>query len=420
MKTLLSVFLQLCVLSGVFVKTADAQRRGVVWVHGLNSNSSEWSNWDNIFSAERQINTLNRSSYNTDVGVQNMANQVAGNYGADNRNIYFGHSMGGVVGRDIDVRFNNTFGGIVTAGSPFDGARISNAARSGEASNMIIDGIDRILQGPSRQLGPVAFFIETFVVDGIVRLLDNTINLFGLRNFGSQGGDDLQESSGYMNNGIRNQQTSTAKIHIYGNEDGPTPWRLASQAIGNGDDDQYVSLVRTAGDVYEAAMWINYGIAVVSGIFTFGIAAAYPAWVGEGWSQGMNWWRYDSERNWNHLIGSDIPSTKTLCSMDLDFQGFNNCMSQYAGTQATYQQYITCQNQNTHQNCYTYYASVNGQSDAFIKSPSQTGYNSNWSSGASTIEARGVNHLEMKKHPRMRDIYNEIFNGNHGGFFQTP
>ncbi len=83
--------------------------------------------------------------------------------------------------------------------------------------------------------------------------------------------------------------------------------------------------------------------------------------------------------------------------------------------------YMSCQQQHTYTQCYTYFSSVNGQSDAFIKVPSQQGFSSTWSNNAVKIEAQGVNHLEMKKHDTMRDIYTDIFNGiNVNPFFSTP
>jgi hypothetical protein len=52
------------------------------------------------------------------------------------------------------------------------------------------------------------------------------------------------------------------------------------------------------------------------------------------------------------------------------------------------------------------------QSDAFIKAPSATGYNSEWSNNATKIEALGVNHIEMLDNDKVRFIMNQIFDGN--------
>jgi hypothetical protein len=64
---------------------ANAQRRGVIWVHGLNSSGSEWSNWRDVFVGERQIFSRNQLSdpstqqwinYESQNGVAVMANNV--------------------------------------------------------------------------------------------------------------------------------------------------------------------------------------------------------------------------------------------------------------------------------------------------------------------------------------------------------
>lgn len=419
MKTTQLLVACLCWLAAL---TAQAQDRGSVWVHGLGSNSAgEWAQWQNLFTNERQLNNLSRGNFDTDQGINGMANQVRSTYGGDSRTIFFGKSMGGVVGRELDVNQNGSFGGIITAGSPLDGARIANSVRSGEATNAVEDGVNAAIEGPRRQLGIVAYVVSGIVINDQIRKLTQTANSFVSNNF-TQGPTDLAENSGYMNSGIRNAQTGTAKLLVYGNEESPVHWRIASQLFFDNDDD-LVGYMRTAGDVYDAAMWVNYGLAAASGVFTFGLSAIYFVWVADGWSQGMNWIRYDSERVWNNLIGAGTPSTNTVCSTQIDWNGFNQCMSSL-GHQATYQDYQNCQQQNSSQYCYTYYASVNGQSDAFIKAPSQTGYNSAWANTATRIEARGANHLEMRKHPRMEQIYRGVFEGNVDGqsidpFFST-
>ncbi len=121
-----------------------------------------------------------------------------------------------------------------------------------------------------------------------------------------------------------------------------------------------------------------------------------------------------------YLIGAGIPATFTVCQQNINWGSFGQCMSA-VGQGATYNDYIRCQQQNSYESCYTYYASTNGQSDAFIKAPSQSGYNSAWANNAIRLEAQGVNHLEMDRHPTMRDIYESIFNGTAGanGFFVT-
>ena len=400
-----------CCLFTASNKTLFAQDRGSVWVHGFNDGSGQWANWAGTFEVQRRFTIQSNGNFDSNNGVGNMAGQVRGNYGNNNdaQRIYFGHSMGGVVGRDIDVNNNGQFGGIITAGAPFDGARVANTAFNGELLNCIGDGLWRILRGPTAQLGPTTYFVSGVVVNSLPPLFQTVVNQ---RLGNNQTVNDLQENSGYIN-GIRNNNTNTPKVSIYGNEDAPVSWRIASTATGT----NFTSIVNTAGDVYEAAMWVNIGLAAATGWFTFGISAAYYGWVAYEWSVGTDWWRYGSEGNWNYLIGASTPSSNTVCYQQMNWDGFNQCMNAAGNSSA----YMSCQQQNTYQVCYTYYSNVNGLSDGFIKASSQSGYNSGWANNSTRIEAQGVNHLEMGTHERMGQIYNDILNGSGvNGFFITP
>ena len=405
---------------------AQAQSRGAVWVHGLGSNQNEWAQWAALFTAERQLNTQSRGDFTSEEGVATMAGQVRGSYAANPQSIYFGHSMGGVVGRHIDTDPNspNTFGAIITAGGPHNGARIANAARNGEVATAIADGAYNLGIGPSAQLGMALFGVPGLVISSIgvgqaVNHLESVVNQKLGAGFSNQSVTDLMEGSSYQNSAPRNTQTSTAKLLIYGNEESPVHWRLASDYAY--DDDRLVGWARTVSDYYEAAMWTNYGAAAVAGAFTFGLGAIPFVYIAIQWSRGMNWIRYDSERVWNYLIGSGIPSAYTVCYDYLDQNTFLACMgADIPGYASDPQDYETCLATSMRQTCYTYYASTNGQSDGFIKAPSQTGYNTAWANNAVREEALGVNHLEMKKHPRMRDIYRNAFNGTYGDNFFTP
>lgn len=418
-----------------FASNLHAQDRGSVWVHGLNSKGSDWSKWEQLFTQERRLFDRTYAgqpyTYDTKVGVAETALNVRFSYTPDNRTIYLGHSMGGVVGREVDVNYPNSFGGIVTFGSPLDGAKISNSVASGEADGFIANGVNKIAQGPVRQLGIVTYIIWGLVADDVIKSIkDKAIKINITTDKGAQ---DLQEWSTYMNSGIRNAITSTPKIHVYGNEQSPVLWRFATSAqnftSGSAafNDTYYVDFANTAGDVYEAAMWINYGLAAAVGWWTFGIGAIYYIWVADGWADGKNWWRYDSESGWNSLIGSNSYAYRAINYSTFDYIEFNQCMyggGGYNYGSYTYNRYNDCVTLATSYYTYYYYSPVNGQSDGFIKAPSQTGYNSNWSNNAVSIEALGVNHIEMLDNDKIQVIMNGIFDGTSNPvsdpFFRTP
>lgn len=417
------IILYIFLLSGISYRIQAQQERGSIWMHGLDDGPGQWFRYQQQFLNQRQFdrnNTVN-PDIDTRQGVAGVANECRGQYTGGGNAIFFGHSMGGVVGRHLDVRPNSGFGGIITVGSPLDGAKIANSIRNGDLVACVQDGQSRVLKGLERNIG---YWVPGFeqTANATVNLILTIGGLFFSANQGGQGATDLAEGSDYMNNWTnRNQQTGTNKINIYGNENAPTVWRLASVAIGNGsggDDEQYVSAARTAGDISEVAMWANIAIGTYEAIITWwcgGCAGWYFFYAADGWRQGMNWWRDDSDSNWQNLIGSGIPASRTVCYQQMNWQGFSDCMNNAGNPSA----YMSCQQQNTYDVCYTYNSSVNGLSDAFIKASSQSGYNSEWSNNAVRVEALGVNHLEMKDHPNMVIIYNDTFDGRYGGFFNT-
>ena len=124
---------------------------------------------------------------------------------------------------------------------------------------------------------------------------------------------------------------------------------------------------------------------------------------------------FAKQRTWPK-IGSGISSSFTVCYPFLNQRLFADCLLFSAETPEDYEQ---CAASSMDQVCYTYYAHTNGQSDGFIKAPSQTGYNTAWANNARKEQAYGVNHLEMRKHPNMESIYRCAFDGEFGIEFRV-
>lgn len=119
-------------------------------------------------------------------------------------------------------------------------------------------------------------------------------------------------------------------------------------------------------------------------------------------------------------IGSGTPSYFQVCYESIDQNALFACMGgNIPGYAQNVLDYETCLAQSTSQFCVTYYASTNGQSDSFIKAPSQAAFDAPWANNARREEAYGVNHLEMKKHPTMGAIYRRAFDGEFGIEFRV-
>ncbi len=418
-KITLTIFIALFILLVNYGVSSAQTDRTPIYVHGLGDDRDQWAAWQTLFRTERRMIEGSNGDYISAGGVADFASRIP--IPVNNNTIYFGHSTGGVVARHIvqhpTPAQSNQFGGIITAGAPMDGARISNNLANNTAGNFVVNGVDKVLKGPIRELGLAAGLLYEVASHRFKDMAEREVNTILNALMGGATATDLAEGSAYMNNGDRTATSTLPKIHIYGNESSPVLWRIASVAAGWGDGE----LASATQQAYEVCRTLKQANIAKAFLNPFG--AALYRWRADGWDTSANWLKDGSERGWNDLIGASIPASITTSSQVLDYTGFGQCMSQYNGTQATYAQYLQCQQQNTHTVFYTTYSPVNTLSDGFIKAPSQTGYHSPWSNNATRIEALGVNHLEMREHAEMIRVYNGVFDRTIFGvdqFFFTP
>ncbi|MEO5980118.1 MAG: alpha/beta hydrolase [Chryseolinea sp.] len=377
------------------------QDRRPIYLHGLKETHAEWDNWSTLFAAERRMTAGDNQDHPSQTGVLDFVNHVP--FLTNNNSILFGHSMGGIVGRHMERTRTNPFSGIITAGSPLDGARIANSLTGGQIGSYVTNGIDKVLKGPIRQLGPAQGVLYQVASHYFKSLAEAYINTLIQEKMSSQSATDLAENSPYMNNGHRTATSTMPKIHIYGNENSPVLWRIVS--INKGWTDGYlVGVTQQAYDVCVASKVVN-----INAAFANPILAPQYTYIADGWDTSAKWIKNDSENGWNDLIGASTPTSKQVTSSVTNWTAMNQCLSQYHP--ATTQQYAQCQQQNTQNVTTTVYSTVNGISDGFIKATSSTGFLSTWSENAAKIEALGVNHLEMKDHAAIKQIYNNIFDG---------
>ena len=144
------------------------QDRNVLWSHGLGENAATWNQMEAIFDAERRMSLGNQSpGYASFNGVAAATNEtvndieaVFGQAGSRNpNNIGIGHSMGGNVLRNIDVTevgADQRFGGIITVGTPNDGAAIVNSIDNGDVDAAITHACGELLAGPTSEIPFIA------------------------------------------------------------------------------------------------------------------------------------------------------------------------------------------------------------------------------------------------------------------------
>ncbi len=306
-KTIVLLFL----LFGMVYITA--QTRNVTWVHGLGGSTADWAHYETLFSNERNINSL-RESIGTDNGITNAANALGnaiitnyGNQATNGQNIGIGHSMGGLMIRDLDVNRavnNKLFGGYITVGVPNYGAPIANSLVDGDITAAAQNACSKLASGPVSQFLPLPWGITAGFSTGSLcnSFLTNDL-IQGL--IGSPvSNQDLTEGSPTIDN-INANTTNIPRISMWGNEDSPVHWRMFSSRQ-YGDDTILVNKVASARSLYNGMYLYNGGMAVVYNFFGgfnpfnwfHNLVYSHRALQ---WKKGRDWID-DSENIWNALI----------------------------------------------------------------------------------------------------------------------
>ncbi|NJN28123.1 MAG: hypothetical protein HC819_20205 [Cyclobacteriaceae bacterium] len=330
------------------------------------------------------------------------------------QNIGIGHSLGGLLMREIanDDKNKNTpnrnFGGIITVGSPMNGAMIVNKLKNGEFDSYMNHGAGELAKGPLRQLMGISYIIvQSFPAK---KLQDILKSAYGNLVPQDQTATDLQEKSDYLEL-ARNYYINLPKVSIYGNENRPVHYRLASTSEGK-PDSYYPNIINMARGVYNSNYISNIGLAFLNPLNAYRAA---------GWKAGRDYLDNSSETGWNNLIGAVRTEKRQSC-----YQEFI-CGNDYSCYQAieTYEDYLACEAQCHRQVCTTITVHYNQPSDGLLHKSTQIGERTNattssWSPNA-TFESLGANHNEYGQHPGTRQNLILILNGeNVPPFFETP
>ena len=221
-----------------------AQDRNVVWVHGLGEDAGLWEHYETIFTQERQMDA-HRKSYYTGYGIEYASDRVINsvNYTLDDdatnsQNIAIGHSMGGLMIRNIDRKEsgNEMFGGIITVNSPNYGAAIANSIANGSVESVTSDACNKLSAGPLNQLIPLPWIIlGSLTNDVLCHFFINLDIIQDLIDY-SDALEDLSVGSTKINE-INNYPTSTPRISIWSVEDSPSHWHLASSFDSDCEND---------------------------------------------------------------------------------------------------------------------------------------------------------------------------------------
>ena len=335
-----------------------------------------------------------------------MANTIVSTtaQSSGSKTVAIGHSMGGVAFREIVTRRSPGFvGGVVTVGSPLNGAAIANRLANGDVSGFIRHGVDELRKGPLRELLGLKYIIVRagaraftssrlqevlFEESGIDNILFPIANNTSVR--------DLQVGSPYMQQATR-LQVNVPNISLFGNENSPVHYRLASSFFLESDE-VLPKALRDARGVYNTFYIKNVALYL----------SPINVWKASGWKAGRDFLD-KSEKEWNSLIGATRTESITSC-----YNTFTCAYDWY---------YPNCTNGNYQSACDNCWRNVcepvtrvyNEVSDGLLNASTQKGESSlailsNWNADKS-FEVIGANHNEYNNHPNAVNRYGLIFQG---------
>ena len=215
----------------ITLASVSAQNRPVIWVHGLGEDGTTWDIYDNLFDAERQIDGRSRE-YNDGAGVAAFANAVnngittdfPGTSGPGCINIGVGHSLGGLAIRELDrtrTGNNRRLGGLITIGTPNDGAPIVNSIQNGDVTDVMNDACERLSAGPFSEIPYVPVVVQGVSNNIICNILSNNL-LDGIFQTQAAGPSpaDAAVGSPFLTT-LNSSSPNIPAISIRGNENSP-------------------------------------------------------------------------------------------------------------------------------------------------------------------------------------------------------
>jgi hypothetical protein len=263
------------------------EQKDIIWMHGLNGEKSTQSSLQNYSNSFNNASFLNldeshvpRSEVRTaNSGVEAISNFVRRNSdGNNNLNdgdglIYVGHSLGGMIGKELDIRNHNqqnnglNMVGVITLGSPLSGAKIANSLESKYSPNWVLgygSPVNRLVSevfynlGRPLGLGHVARYISNILTNSIsaytlfFRVNSNRGFLSNiLPVYGNTWHDLKKGHRGHAHK--QNVATETPKLHLWGNIERPVTQTMEEN---NGFGGAYRGVVRYTEVVYNITKWV--------------------------------------------------------------------------------------------------------------------------------------------------------------------
>ena len=155
------------IIACVFLQFVSVQieANNYIWLHGLNDKVTCWQVYDQAFTS----GISSRKPYDCGQTVENISNQVWGKIENSKKNnmILIGHSLGGIVAREMEGNHRANVKGIITIGTPHHGAQIENETASGALRTMASKIVNMFMTAINASID--AFGRETSIMSGAVK-----------------------------------------------------------------------------------------------------------------------------------------------------------------------------------------------------------------------------------------------------------
>jgi hypothetical protein len=297
--------------------------RLIFWVHGLGGDMFSWDKAGEYMGDQYKITSvLNTMDYSVNslsgAGqiVQNTIDELAETFGEINEienndiNFIIAHSQGGLVSRaaykryaDLNALDQRSFGGIVTFGTPHQGAQILNNVP--DFIDFIDNSCNELSAGPAIEAWNGNWILSFFPSDGMIGAVESICYNFSNRivpfmmadyltpitNDYNVGSEYLEGLNGFDEDMVETSDEYIPKVAFYGTEEAPVVWRTVYSILNDvnaeptfqaDDDDALIDVANTNQNSYYLKYMAYKNLYDITSVDCSDIAGG-QAWI-PGWS----------------------------------------------------------------------------------------------------------------------------------------
>jgi pimeloyl-ACP methyl ester carboxylesterase len=438
-----------------------AQNRDLILLHGFGDDNRAWNVYTPFLRGTLSNTNTGRfvypRGYEDSQGIGFAVDDIRNDIILpSNRSIAIGQSMGGIVARDLDRQNpNQNYGGLITLGSPNRGGVMLNALQAGTVQAELNEGCHELTQATGASLVAAAVNIPlgTGVLLTTLRVVFNSVgstivafqnvicnevmtrvNARIPTNGARQTVTDLSEGSELLRI-LNDANTPSFKIGVYGVEESPVHMRVLGsfmnppheQGLGvDNTDENLVATFHATKVVLDIIADVFGSIAIFQAInaiwnWPMLIPAAINAWASYECYDAVAWLNR-SESRWHQVIGAGGFYTERRvmrwltppCQQELDAAFDLYEQQQLSWQQMALVRQTIMSNPSCFENVpYEVSLPINNQSDGFFNAGTQRIINDPLDqSHVVNIPAEKVNHREFYNHPKMTQIFQDIFRGD--------